>query len=75
MITIIIIIIIIIIKMITLKGAIWDFYNLLTALRTVSNTDAQEARAQKCANHEQHIKHLSRATCHAQSGTKRQLSY
>ena len=38
------------------------FYNLLTAPRTVSNTYAQMARAQSCANHVQHIEHLSRAS-------------
>ena len=37
------------------------FYNLLTAPRTVSNTNAQVARAQSYANHMQHIKRLSRA--------------
>ena len=31
--------------MIALKGAIRDFYNFLTAPRTVSNTYAQVARA------------------------------
>ena len=39
------------------------FYNLLTALRTVSNMYAQAAQAQSCANHVQHIEHLSCATC------------
>ena len=38
------------------------FYSLLTALRTVSNTHAQVALAQSCANHVQHIKRLSRAS-------------
>ena len=38
------------------------FYNLLTAQRTVSNTYAQVARAQSCANHVQHIERLSRAS-------------
>ena len=38
------------------------FYNLLTAPRTVSNTYAQVARAQSCANHVQHIERLSRAS-------------
>ena len=38
------------------------FYNLLTAPRTVSNTYAQVARAQLCANHVQHIERLSRAS-------------
>ena len=53
--------------MITLKGAIRDFFfffnNLLTAPWTVSNTYAQVAWAQSCANHVQHIERLSRATC------------
>ena len=40
--------------MITLKGAIGDFYNL-TAPRTVSSTYVQMARAQLCVNHEQHV--------------------
>ena len=57
---------------ITLKGAIRDFYNLL---RTVSNTYAQLAREQSCANHVQHIERLSRATCSVPLGTKGQLSY
>ena len=49
-------IIIIIIIIIAFKGAIRDFfYDLLTAPRTVSNTYAQVARAQSCANHVQHI--------------------
>ena len=38
------------------------FYNLHTAPRTVSNTYAQVARAQSCANHVQHIERLSRAS-------------
>ena len=41
-----------------LKGAIQDFYNLLTAPRTVSNTYTQMASAQSCAN----IQHASCAT-------------
>ena len=41
--------------MVALKGAIRDFYKLLTGPRTVSNTYAQVARAQSCANHEQHV--------------------
>ena len=60
---IVIIIIIIVIIIIALKGAVRDFYSLLTAPRTVSNTFAQVARAQSCANHVQHIERLSRATC------------
>ena len=56
-------IIIIIIIIIAFKGAIRDFfYNLLTAPRTVSNTYAQVAQAQLCANHVQHIERLSRAS-------------
>ena len=46
---------------IVLKGAVRDFYNLLTAPRTVSNTYAQVARSKSCANHQQHIERLSRA--------------
>ena len=38
------------------------FYNLLTAPQTVSNTYAQVAWAQPCANHVQHIERLSRAS-------------
>ena len=48
-------------RRIVFKGAIRDFYNLLTAPPTVSNTYAQVARAQSCANHVQHIERLSRA--------------
>ena len=49
-------------------------YNLLTALRAVSNTYAQEAKAQSCANDMQHMERLSRATCRVPLGTKGQLS-
>ena len=42
--------------------------------RTVTNTYTQMARVQSCANHVQHIKRLSRATCSAPLGTKGQLS-
>ena len=38
-----------------LKGAIRDFYDLLTAPRAVSNTQAQVARTPLFANHVQHI--------------------
>ena len=48
---------------IALKGAIRDFYNLLTAPQTVRNTYAQLARVQSCTNHMQQIKRLSHATC------------
>ena len=67
-------IMIIIITIIALKGANRDFYNLLTAPRTVSNTYAQVARAQSFANRVQHIERLSRATCSVPLGTKGQLS-
>ena len=36
---------------IAFKGAVGDFYNLLTASRTDSSTYAQVARVQSCANH------------------------
>ena len=51
------------------------FYNLLMAPWTVSNTFAQVARVQLCANHVQHIKRLSHATGSVPLGTKGQLSY
>ena len=66
---------VIIIIIIVLKGTIQDFYNLLTAPRTVCNTYDQVARAQSCANHVQHVKRLYRATCSVPLGTKKQLSY
>ena len=43
---------IIIITIIPLKSAAWDFYNLLTAPPTVSNTYTQVARLQSCATHQ-----------------------
>ena len=59
------------------KGAIRDFYNLLTAPRTVSNTYAQVARAQSCA--ESGATHRAFITCNMSSylprGTNGQLSY
>ena len=72
--TYIVIIIIIIIIIITLKGAIWDYYNLLTVPRTVSNTQAPVATAHSCANHVQRIQPLSNAICVPHS-MKVQLSY
>ena len=68
---------IIIIIIIELQGSIRDFffYNLLTALRTVSNTYAQVAQAQSCANHVQHTERSSRATCRVPLGAKGQLRY
>ena len=56
------------------KGENRDFDHLLTSPRTVSNTHAQVARAQSCANHVQHIELLSRATCRVPRGTMGQLS-
>ena len=70
------IIIIIIIIIIAFKGAVQDFfYNLLTAPRTVSNTHAQVAQAQSCANHVQHIERLYNMSCDVPLGAKGQLSY
>ena len=51
------------------------FYNLLTAPRTISNTNAPVARAQSCANSVQRTERLSRATCRVPRGRKGQLSY
>ena len=64
----------IIIIIIALKGAIRDFYILLTALRTFSNTYVQVAKGHLCANNVQHVKRLSRATCRVPRGTKGQFS-
>ena len=64
-----------IIIIIALKGAIRDFYNLLTAPRTVSNMYAHVARVRSCANHVQHIERVSRVTFSVPFGTKGQLSY
>ena len=58
--------------MIALKGALGDFYDLLIAPRTVSNTCAQVVLAQSCANLVQHIERFSRAT-RVPRGTKGQL--
>ena len=49
---------------------IGEFYNFLTAPRTVYNTHAQVVRALSCANHVQHIERLSRAVCRVPLGTK-----
>ena len=60
------------IRIMTLKGAIRDFLNLLTAPWTVSNVGS----VQSCANHEQYIGRLSCATYRATPrGTKGQLTY
>ena len=45
---------------ISVKGAIRDFYNLLSAPRTVSDAYAQATRAQSRANRVQHIRCRSR---------------
>ena len=59
-----------------LKRAIQDFRRSpLTVPRTVTNTYAQVARAQSCANHVQDIERFSRATCSEPLGTAGQLSY
>ena len=71
-----------IIIMIAFKGAIRDFFfffffflnNLLTEPRTVSNTYAQVARMQSCANHVQHIERLSRTSCHVTCHKRRDSS-
>ena len=75
LIVIVMIMVIMMIIIIALKAANRDFCYLLTSPRTVSNTYAQVARAQSCANHVQHIEHVSRATCRVPRGTKGQLSY
>ena len=59
----------------TPKSAIRDFYSLLTAPRTVSNTYVPVARAQSCANHVQHIELQPRATRRVPHGTKGQLDH
>ena len=53
---------------ITLKGAIQDFYNLLTAPQPVSNMLAQVTRVRWCANHVHHIKGLSHTACLQHAG-------
>ena len=53
--------------MTALKGAVRDlFYNLLAALWNVSNTHAQVAKAQSCANQVQYTDryHLQRVVYH-----------
>ena len=49
--------------MIAFKGAVRDIYHLLAAPQTVSNTYAQVAQAQSCANHAQYVERLLCATC------------
>ena len=56
-------IIIVEILMKRVKGAIRDFYHLLTAPRTVSNTYVPVARLQSCAIHFKHIRCLLHVTC------------
>ena len=53
-----VVVVVVVEVVISLKGAIQDVYNLLTAQRTVSNMYAQVVRVQSCANHMQHVKHL-----------------
>ena len=75
---IIVVIIIIMIIIIALKGAIRGVFfclfvffflqNLLTAPGTDSNTYAQVARAQSCANHVHHIERVSRANMSCYGG-------
>ena len=70
-------IIIIIIMIIAFKGAIRDFfYNLLTAPRTVSNTYAQLAWAQSCADMSRSTRALitHNMSYYLPHGTKGQLS-
>ena len=51
-----------------MRRAIRDFYNLLPALWTVSNTYARVAWAKWCAIHVQHIEryHVQQAVCHVE---------
>ena len=62
------IIMIMIIIMIALIGTIWDFYNLLTQLRTVSNMYAQVARVQLCKSRVTHS--LITCICCVPCGTR-----
>ena len=55
-------VVVVVVVVVVFKGENRAFYNLLTAPRTVSNTYAQVARAQSCANQVQHIERLSRAS-------------
>ena len=59
---------------IVLKVTIPEFYILLTAPRTVSNTYAHVAKEPSYANHVQHIECVSYAACPEPRGTKGQLS-
>ena len=61
---IIVIVIMIIIIAFFLKAHFENFDNLFSALLSVSNTYTPVARMKLCANHVQHIEHLSHATCH-----------
>ena len=58
--------------MMGLKGAIREFYNLITSPRTISSMYAEVARARSWANHLQHIERLPRATWY--EGTTQLLS-
>ena len=75
MMMIIIIMIMIMIIIIAMKGEIQDFYILLTAPQTVSNTYTPVAQTQSCTNHEQHIERLSHATCSVLLARKGRLSF
>ena len=68
-------IIIMIITMIPLKSAIWDFYNLLTALQTISNMYAPVPGPQPCTNHMPHRERVSHVTCRELLGMNGQHSY
>ena len=64
-----------IIIVIAWKGASRDSLESPHYAANVSNTYAQVARAQSCANHMQHIEHSSRVTCRVLHGMEGQLSY
>ena len=66
--------IIIIIIIIAFKGAVRDFYNLLAAPRTVSNTYAQVAKTQSCENHVQHIERCNMSCATWYEGAAQLLS-
>ena len=67
-----IIVVIVIMIIIALKAQIEIFYNLLTALQTVSSMYAQAARSLSCANH---IGCSSHSTYRVPRVTKGQLGY
>ena len=67
---IILMMMIIIITIITINDSNNNFLQSPHCARTLSDTCAQVARAQSCANHVQDIERLSRATCRVPRGTK-----